>query len=141
MIYEDDGDGDIAPSKNNEKLNGAIGLPVLCKGCGATLCTLTHFCGYCGFKNLAFDHKGFVSVYNVTANDARKEMCTRHWHTLRVVSWTEQSPQAQTLRDNLAACGIDASRLRYCSHCGLELIVDTKAHEQDVNELIASIFE
>lgn len=141
MMYEDDGDGDISPKKDIDKLNGAIGLPVSCKGCGETLCTLTHFCGYCGFKNLSFDHQGFLKIYNVTADGASKEMCTRYWHTLRISSWTESSAEAQTVRDNLAAVGIHANRLRYCSHCGLELIVNAKANEQEVESLITSIFE
>ncbi len=113
---------------------------VACCCCGEEICTVTAFCGYCGFKNRLFDEGAFFTAFDMTLAQEREELCTDFHHEIMVLTWTGRTIQAKRARERLEAAGIKPHKLHYCPRCGLELITNASTTARDIQLLIDSAF-
>ena len=137
-MWEDPDNEDT--TENEEAFHNSQIETVACHCCGELICTVTAFCGYCGFKNRLFDENAFFVAFNMTLAQEREELCTDFHHELMVLAWTGRTVQAERAQEGLKAVGIKPDKLHYCPRCGLELITNASTTARDIQLLIDSAF-
>jgi len=98
-----------------------------CRGCREKVWTMP-FCGYCGFRNAAFDDQTFTQTCNCSIHEFREYHCTDWGHKETVLRWKAVATETRDT-DTTA-------RMRFCPACGKELVFDQAMKDLQISFLL-----